>query len=241
MSSIPITLLVFFCHCRLAMALTLAISGSSTLAVGDTLVCTWTATSTDPATFLLGACPSPTGPNADTTPLNALGGPIEIDRNGETTGTKTIVVLNTAGSYILGAALANGQPVTLQTLLKVVPFQVIPKLASRPTSSSIGLGVSSQPSRTAGLSVGDPRSQSTMTSSDGAKAPTVASSSSDGTTVSSSSESTAPLSQASILASSSTDTISQPTSSTNNEKTNARNYGLIFGGSLGTLVLLGAT
>ncbi|KAJ7586855.1 hypothetical protein C8J56DRAFT_1051161 [Mycena floridula] len=182
MSSILITLLVFFCHCRLATALTLTISGSSTLAVGDTLVCTWTATSTDPATFLLGASPSPTGPNADTAILSALGGPIEIDRDGETTGTETIAVLNTAGSYILGAAPATGAPVTLKTLLTVVPFLVIPKLAS-----------------------------------DGAKAPTVASSSS------------------------STGTISQPTSSTNNEKTNARNYGLIFGGSIGTLVLLGAT
>ncbi|KAJ7591768.1 hypothetical protein C8J56DRAFT_886536 [Mycena floridula] len=129
------------------MALTLTISGSSTLTVGDTLVCTWTAISTDPATFLLGIVLSPTGPNADTTPLTALaGGPLEIDRNGETTGTKTMGVLSTTGSYILGAAPATG-----------------------------------------GLSVGDPRSQSTMTSSDGAKAPTVASSSSDGTTVSSSS------------------------------------------------------
>ncbi|KAJ7586856.1 hypothetical protein C8J56DRAFT_1051162 [Mycena floridula] len=76
----PATLLALFWHYRSSVALTLAIQGP--LAVGDTVVCTWTATSTDPTIFLLGFSLTPTGPNASNTPLIAMsGGPFEVDRS----------------------------------------------------------------------------------------------------------------------------------------------------------------
>ncbi|KAJ7586981.1 hypothetical protein C8J56DRAFT_1051272 [Mycena floridula] len=67
------------------------------LAVRDTVVFTWTATSTDPTIFLLGFCLILTGPNASNTPLIAMsGGPFEVDRSdGVTTGTQTLAVIDT--------------------------------------------------------------------------------------------------------------------------------------------------
>ncbi|KAJ7591763.1 hypothetical protein C8J56DRAFT_1162431 [Mycena floridula] len=198
-----ITLLALFWHYRSSVALTLAVQGP--LAVGDTVVCTWTTNSTDPTIFLLGFVLTPTGPNASNTPLIAMsGGPFQVDwSDGVTTGTQTMGALDTVGSYILGAAGPTGTPVTLHNLLKFIPFQVSLEPASSRVASSVKS--SSLPSMTGRVvNISDVGSRSTS----GVLSESTSSSSVNGTPTG---------------------------SPTNNTTPNARNSAAMIGGSLASI------